>query len=633
MSTSNDTQIGIPSDRPRWLVSIEQTIEEERDELFSDSKFYELVRDLLLAPENDSHAVSQAVSSFYNLYAAGADERTREPPEYFAGHYLNSIACVAFEMASEVPFDTYQHDRLAELLIGIKKGAADEYDTEDPKFVYYGWGLYNEAREKWNACHVDFYTQKRATEPDSVWTGSWIGIAALLAKLFKAGLLEENCPHWFAKDFEDAFKPTAPGDVTIDIGPQAEVLALVNYILIAGEALAEQAKEPQRWRLVLNANKWKLWASKLREVADVVDKNAPWDLKERAQEAYDKMVELYPEAFEDEQQDMGDPVAQHSVSLSFILHPIFLILNISTIMDYQDHEQSSPERPKWFAYISTRIEEEKEEAFPQYDYYEIVRDVLLQSDDSDKVVSQAIEKFYSHYIAGFSEEDFGGRQPPEYQAGNELNGIAVIVFEIVVEIPFTDQKQDLLSRFLIGIAKNAADTFDEKDPKFVCYDWAIQAAAVDRWNACTLNSGPLDYQGPGVTEAINTWISTAALIAKLFQANLLGEYGPLWVSADFKNAFETQMDRDSIELPFKQAKILAAANYILLSGEAFAKEAKDSSKKRSYVLDALKWKVWATALQEIADSVGENTEFDLKHKAQEAHDRMVKLYPEAFEEG
>lgn len=170
MSTSNDTQIGIPSDRPRWLVSIEQTIEEERDELFSDSKFYELVRDLLLAPENDSHAVSQAVSSFYNLYAAGADERTREPPEYFAGHYLNSIACVAFEMASEVPFDTYQHDRLAELLIGIKKGAADEYDTEvryprwllkalfltkvkDPKFVYYGWGLYNEAREKWNACH------------------------------------------------------------------------------------------------------------------------------------------------------------------------------------------------------------------------------------------------------------------------------------------------------------------------------------------------------------------------------------------------------------------------------------------------------------------------------------------------
>lgn len=148
-----------------------------------------------------------------------------------------------------------------------------------------------------------------------------------------------------------------------------------------------------------------------------------------------------------------------------------------------------------------------------------------------------------------------------------------------------------------------------------------------------VNAGPLDYQGPGVTEAINTWISTAALIAKLFQANLLGEYGPLWVSADLKKAFEAQMDRDSIELPLKQAKILAAANYILLSGETFANEAKDSSKKRSYVLNASKWKLWATALQEIADKVGEDAEFDLKHKAQEAHDRMVELYREAFEEG
>jgi hypothetical protein len=148
-----------------------------------------------------------------------------------------------------------------------------------------------------------------------------------------------------------------------------------------------------------------------------------------------------------------------------------------------------------------------------------------------------------------------------------------------------------------------------------------------------VNAGPLDYQGSGVTEAINTWISTSALIAKLFQANLLGEYGPLWVSADFKKAFEAQTDRDFTKLPLLQAQILAAANYILLAGEAFAKEAKESSKKRSYVLDASKWKLWASKLQEIADKVGEDAEFGLKHKAQEAHDKMVELYPEAFEEG
>ncbi|KAM0242162.1 hypothetical protein ACHAP5_007317 [Fusarium lateritium] len=301
-------------------------------------------------------------------------------------------------------------------------------------------------------------------------------------------------------------------------------------------------------------------------------------------------------------------------------------------MDNQDHEQSSPESPKWLTYINTRMEEEKEEAFPQDHYYEIVRDLLLQSDDSDKAVPQAIEKFYNHYIAGFSDEDFGGRQPPEYQAGNELNGVAVIVFDIVSEISFTDPKQDVLSNFLIGIAKNAADEFDEKDPKFVCYDWAFQAAAVERWNACTLNTGPLNYQGPGVTDAINTWVSTAALIAKLFQANLLGEYGPLWVSADFKKALEIPSDRDFTKLPLLQAQILANANYILLAGEAFAKEVKDSSKKRNYVLNGEKWKIWALKFQEVADKIGEDAEWGLKQKAQEAHDKMVELYPEVFKE-
>lgn len=136
----------------------------------------------------------------------------------------------------------------------------------------------------------------------------------MIAKLFKEGLLDDDGPRWITGDFVRAFKSNAPGDVAIDIGRQAQVLAVVNYILIAGEAYAKEAKAPQRLHLAVDASKWRLWASKLREVADVVDKNAPWDLKERAQEAYDKMVELYPEAFEDEQQDMGDPVAQVEIS-------------------------------------------------------------------------------------------------------------------------------------------------------------------------------------------------------------------------------------------------------------------------------------------------------------------------------
>lgn len=97
---------------------------------------------------------------------------------------------------------------------------------------------------------------------------------------------------------EKAFEGKTSGDVKTDAGRQAQVLAAVNHILLAGELFVEGAKSPLRkWKFELNATKWKLWASKIKAVAETVDENARWELKEKAQKAYEKMVELYPEAF------------------------------------------------------------------------------------------------------------------------------------------------------------------------------------------------------------------------------------------------------------------------------------------------------------------------------------------------
>jgi hypothetical protein len=145
-----------------------------------------------------------------------------------------------------------------------------------------------------------------------------------------------------------------------------------------------------------------------------------------------------------------------------------------------------------------------------------------------------------------------------------------------------------------------------------------------------VDAGRLDREGPAVDGAIDTWLSTTALIAKLFQADLLGAYGPLWLSADFIRAFETHTDGDYTKHPVRQSQILAVANYILLAGEAFAKDAKISSPERRYDLDAEKWKLWAGKLREVADTVDETAGWDLKGKTQKAYDRMVELYPEAF---
>ncbi|KAF5672783.1 hypothetical protein FHETE_3617 [Fusarium heterosporum] len=291
MTASKKDQEKSSSDRPSWLIHIEERIEEERDEFPLECPYYEIVRDLLLVPKEDNNAVSQAIHKFYDVYTTEAENEIRRRPEYSAGHKLNTIASVTFETADEIFYTTYQHDRLAELLIGIKREAANEYNIENPKFVYYSWGVENAANESWNAGHVDALTQRFATEPKEIWAEAWINTSALLAKLFQGGLLDADGARWIADDFERAFESDIPGDVRSDIGRQAQILALVNYIIIAGEIFVKKVRRPSQT--------WKLWASKIKGVADTVDKDTRWDLKGRAQMAYDRMVELYPEAFDE----------------------------------------------------------------------------------------------------------------------------------------------------------------------------------------------------------------------------------------------------------------------------------------------------------------------------------------------
>ncbi|EKJ72935.1 hypothetical protein FPSE_06981 [Fusarium pseudograminearum CS3096] len=296
MSSTNDDKT---EDRPRWLINIENSIKEELEEFPSEPRCYEIVRDLLLAPKDNEQAVPDAVDRFYQLCADGAETEQREPPEFGAAFKLNSIAGVVFEVVRDVFYTTLEHDRLTELLIGIKKGAAAEYDAENPRFVYHDWGLETIANGSWNASHVDASTANLATDPEQVWTEAWINTSALISKLYKEGLLDTEGLIWLTWDFVMAFEKLTKGDVASDAGRQAQVLAPINHILLAGEPFADEAKVAADGRILeLNAAKWKLWASKIKEIADAVDDGARWDLKSQAQKAFEKMVTLYPEAFE-----------------------------------------------------------------------------------------------------------------------------------------------------------------------------------------------------------------------------------------------------------------------------------------------------------------------------------------------
>lgn len=126
-------------------------------------------------------------------------------------------------------------------------------------------------------------------------THRWLNVANLIAQLFKADLLENFGSRWIAHDFSAALEERRDGDITKHPIKQAEVLAVVTYILIAGERFAEAAKAGKD---EMTAEKWRLWTEEMKQVADVVDESVRWDLKERARKASDIMVEVYPEAFE-----------------------------------------------------------------------------------------------------------------------------------------------------------------------------------------------------------------------------------------------------------------------------------------------------------------------------------------------
>lgn len=132
---------------------------------------------------------------------------------------------------------------------------------------------------------------------------SWVNKSALLAKLFSAGLLDADGTRWISGDFESAFETRTSGDLATNIGRKAQVVAQAKYILIARDIYVREVKQPsKKYRVEVTQARWKLWASKLQEIADAASTDAEWDLKNRAQNAHDKMVELYPEAFREEKE-------------------------------------------------------------------------------------------------------------------------------------------------------------------------------------------------------------------------------------------------------------------------------------------------------------------------------------------
>jgi hypothetical protein len=93
---------------------------------------------------------------------------------------------------------------------------------------------------------------------------------------------------WATEDISEGLEQSGSSDQPPLIQNALAAIA-TQYILFAAEVLAKHVAE----------DKWKLWASKLQHLAETSTDSTEWNLKQHAQKAFKKLVEVRPELFEE----------------------------------------------------------------------------------------------------------------------------------------------------------------------------------------------------------------------------------------------------------------------------------------------------------------------------------------------
>ena len=158
----------------------------------------------------------------------------------------------------------------------------------------------------------------------------------------------------------------------------------------------------------------------------------------------------------------------HLLPSPLLLIPPLISQSRALIMADQDAKQ---EPPTWLSYIENSIEEEDDVYGSNAPYYEVIRDLLLDSSAQDEAVEQAIKRCCDQYTgevdernARIDEDDPEPPQREEYNYNLLLGTMTALVFEMMGELPYLDTKTNTLSKFLVGLAKHAED----KPRKGVC---------------------------------------------------------------------------------------------------------------------------------------------------------------------
>ncbi|KAL2199465.1 hypothetical protein P885DRAFT_30904 [Corynascus similis CBS 632.67] len=120
---------------PSWLARLDEmaaeivptTVPIETDTL-------DIIKSMLLAQGDEEGAVNKAAQDIRSYYTARLfppnDPFYKNLPDHGVAHVVGAVIDHVFELASAISWKDPAHNRLADLLVALKKSAATEFDPE-----------------------------------------------------------------------------------------------------------------------------------------------------------------------------------------------------------------------------------------------------------------------------------------------------------------------------------------------------------------------------------------------------------------------------------------------------------------------------------------------------------------------
>jgi hypothetical protein len=151
----------------------------------------------------------------------------------------------------------------------------------------------------------------------------------------------------------------------------------------------------------------------------------------------------------------------------------------------------------------------------------------------------------------------------------------------------------------------------------------------------TVSSPSPDQTEDEYRDSCTSWLNAAGFVARLLDLDVLGDSELTLLFRDLKDGLEQPSlspDADRNTVLFWQCQAAVAAQHISMIGHIIVEEVEQSTSTERVHLGPGTWKTWAVTLEKIAETdIGGVDAWDLKKLARIAHEKMVQLWPDAFE--